>query len=657
MVQKCHYEVLGVLQTATQDELKKAYRRKALELHPDKNIDRIEEATKLFAQVQQAYEVLSDEHERAWYDSHRDAILRGDDDDFDDDDDADAHIYSESGAYVTTKLRTEQLMKYFSTSCFKGYGDDSNGFFAVYGGIFRRILDEEEAAFALDNEANIAFGLPPRVLFGNKDTPYGDEENAATLLQTQQQKEEQIKQRIEEEKSRKKSSGTFSSFVSSAFSSLLGKDDTFAVQESTHVVRDFYARFANFSSVKSFRWVDEYRLSDAPDRRVRRAMEKHNQKLRDKAVREFSETVRSLVEFVKKRDPRCKAYAERASAEKERKEKERKEKAKKEKEQRIRNRLELAKGHLEQDWTVVDEEKYLALHDDSFANNGEEEEGVDNENGDEDEDEEDDLYVDDLYCVACDKSFKSMQQRENHDRSKKHIKNMELLKQHILEEEGKLEGFEDDAVNESDDAADILPTPETPQPITKKSKKKKKNKKNSVPLPDEPNLRPEKREENAEHADGTEPEQQEKGEDENDYENEEHGDDLSELLRAATLRTQNRREATNSEEDEDQVSETTSLIGDVKPPTLPTAVTDDIDVIAPTAASKKTTSAKNRKQQREALKQSAERSTTDFTCNVCQEVFGTRNKLFDHIKESAHAAATTVGNEKQKTTKKKKGKR
>jgi len=43
----------------------------------DKNHHRVEEATKQFAFIAEAYEVLSDPQERAWYDSHRDAILRG----------------------------------------------------------------------------------------------------------------------------------------------------------------------------------------------------------------------------------------------------------------------------------------------------------------------------------------------------------------------------------------------------------------------------------------------------------------------------------------------------------------------------------------------------------------------------------------------------
>ena len=43
----------------------------------DKNPDQTEESTKQFRVVQQAYDVLSDPQERAWYDKHREAILRG----------------------------------------------------------------------------------------------------------------------------------------------------------------------------------------------------------------------------------------------------------------------------------------------------------------------------------------------------------------------------------------------------------------------------------------------------------------------------------------------------------------------------------------------------------------------------------------------------
>lgn len=44
-----------------------AYRKLALKFHPDKNLDNIDAAKEQFLLVQQAYDVLSDPQERAWY--------------------------------------------------------------------------------------------------------------------------------------------------------------------------------------------------------------------------------------------------------------------------------------------------------------------------------------------------------------------------------------------------------------------------------------------------------------------------------------------------------------------------------------------------------------------------------------------------------------
>jgi DnaJ-class molecular chaperone len=64
-----HYAVLGVAANAGLDEIKKAYRKKASQLHPDKNLS-VDAPTK-FRQVQQAYEALADIDKRKVYDENR----------------------------------------------------------------------------------------------------------------------------------------------------------------------------------------------------------------------------------------------------------------------------------------------------------------------------------------------------------------------------------------------------------------------------------------------------------------------------------------------------------------------------------------------------------------------------------------------------------
>jgi DnaJ family protein B protein 12 len=68
MAARDYYAVLGVDRKATEDEIKKAYKRMALQWHPDKNPNNADEATKKFKEIAEAFACLSDAEKRKRYD-------------------------------------------------------------------------------------------------------------------------------------------------------------------------------------------------------------------------------------------------------------------------------------------------------------------------------------------------------------------------------------------------------------------------------------------------------------------------------------------------------------------------------------------------------------------------------------------------------------
>jgi DnaJ-class molecular chaperone len=73
-----YYDVLGIQKSATEDEIKKAYRKLAVKWHPDKNPDNKDEAEKRFKQISEAYQALSDPKKREIYDTYGEEGLKND---------------------------------------------------------------------------------------------------------------------------------------------------------------------------------------------------------------------------------------------------------------------------------------------------------------------------------------------------------------------------------------------------------------------------------------------------------------------------------------------------------------------------------------------------------------------------------------------------
>ncbi|KAJ1826729.1 hypothetical protein LPJ56_002035, partial [Coemansia sp. RSA 2599] len=402
MAKTCYYELLGVARNASDSDLKKAYRKQALIWHPDKNHGNTEEATRVFAEIKEAYETLNDPQERAWYDNHREQILRGDDF-LAAAATAGGSEYGQPGQSANVNyVSTDFLMRFFSVSSFRGYDDTPTGFYTVYRELFSRLRDEELEVYDPETEHQIDY--LQNLDFGDSFTLF-DEDASYAGSQPRQKRSG----------GRKGGTGT--------------------------TLRDFYNYWSTFSSRKSFGWFDRFRLSDAENRQIRRLMEKENKVLREKAKREFTETVQNLAAWLKKRDPRYKRYVEEQQRLKEEREEQRKRRVA----QQRSSVLEDAGAYVRQAWMEVDYTNFLDEHFDEspVGSGGDDDDGdgdgygtgsdVDSFHDAEDAGSADGLLDPEngLLCIVCDKVFKTAAQKENHEQSKKHQKAARELKREM----------------------------------------------------------------------------------------------------------------------------------------------------------------------------------------------------------------------------------
>ena len=149
MAQKDYYKILGVSEGASQEEIKKVYRKLAIKYHPDKNRENEKEAEEKFKEVSEAYYVLGDVKRRKEYDAFRKGPLRG----------------GFSGAQT---FDFDDLLKQFGAKRAGWSSGKSRGRYSAFSDIFgeggfRQAYPEEEIyeqRDAVDSDINAVLQMP-----------------------------------------------------------------------------------------------------------------------------------------------------------------------------------------------------------------------------------------------------------------------------------------------------------------------------------------------------------------------------------------------------------------------------------------------------------------------------------------------------------------
>lgn len=461
------------------------------------------------------------------YDNHREQILRGSHTDYEDE--------------------SLDVYQYFTVSCYKGFGDDPNGFYAIYEKVFDQLATEDiEFMDSPDEYENI-----PK--FGKSTSDYDS------------------------------------------------------------VVGPFYAYWQSYCTKKTYTWLCPHNINEIRDRRILREIEKETKKIAQKARKERNEEIRALVSFVRKRDKRVQENKKKLEekAEQNRIKQQQHRLAQLRKNQQEAEAMKMAHQSV---FNTSDHEAQLREMEQAYGSDSDydEDSEIDEVNGGDDEEEvdEDDEaepYLDDLYCVACNKSFKNVSSYENHESSKKHRENIERLKKQMQDDEEEAAAAVENDVEVSDqidEDTDVEPIAESVE-TKKKSNKKSKKSKNKAQVIQQP----------------SDDELDQVAQPLTDINIHSDKDNWSDDAGKKNKKSKNKK-SINKSKPKNNLQETD-------------AVNESNDMRQKSGTSKKINKTVNKSTPIDD-DDAIESIDTTHTCVTCQSTFDSKNKLFTHLKKTNH---------------------
>jgi len=119
MAQKDYYSILGVSESASQDDIKKTYKKLAIKYHPDKNLQNKEKAESRFKEISEAYYVLGNPKKRQEYDTMRKFGYAG-------------PGAGNAGFRSSTGFNFEELLRQFSSSGTRSRRSNMSGDYSIF---------------------------------------------------------------------------------------------------------------------------------------------------------------------------------------------------------------------------------------------------------------------------------------------------------------------------------------------------------------------------------------------------------------------------------------------------------------------------------------------------------------------------------------------